>query len=118
MAARMRLLRFALNTLETFLSTVNPALNSAVKSLSRLPATWITQRKSLTAEIKVMAPSVGYVSNFVLIPHILGSKFLFFALVDCIKPACLPGTTPLFFFTVSSQHRSRLTSLCSNSKPF
>lgn len=43
------LLEFVVNTLETFLPTVNPAVNSRLL-LSRLTATWITQRKSLTEE--------------------------------------------------------------------
>lgn len=43
------LLEFVLNTLEIFLPTVNPAVNSTLL-LSRLTATWITQRKSLTEE--------------------------------------------------------------------
>lgn len=38
---------FVLSTLETFLPTVNPAVNLTLL-LSRLTATWITQHKSLT----------------------------------------------------------------------
>lgn len=58
----------------------------------------LTSSQSLITEIKMMPKSIVYVSHFVLIPQILKPEFLFFALGDGLKCACLL-TTPTTFFS-------------------